>query len=149
MSRLYGRRQVQECEQYLDRQAPRPDIYTLASQSHSVSTEDVRAVPLCESEVRRRDVGVQRYGVGVPTLAPGFHEKSLDTLWKSVSSPDVLTNGSGIATSIHQTSIGTIKLTDPHPRRDLGSMPTGETLNFLKHECQGSRFNPPKPRFYL
>ncbi len=147
MSRLYGRRQVQKCDEYLDRQAPRPDIYTLATQS-SVNTEDVRAVPLCASEVRRRDVGVQRYGVGVPTLAPGFHEKGLDTLWSSVASPDVMTSGSGIATSIHQTSIGAIKLTDPHPRRDLGSVPTQDTLNFLKHEYQGSRFNPPKPRFY-
>ena len=148
MSRLHGGRQLQKCDEYLfGGQAPRPDIHSLPTHD-GVNTEDVRALPLCEPrvEVRRRDVGVQRYGSGVPTLPQGFHE-SLQTLWNSVVSRDLLTDRPG-GTSIHQTSIGPIKLTDPHPRRDLGSMPTGDTFNFLKHEYQGSRFQPPKPRYY-
>ena len=147
MSRVWGRRQLRKSDEQphlCDGHAPRPEIHILPSHE-GVSTEDVPAVRLdCRPEVRRRDVGVQRYGSGVPTLAPGCHEDSKSWFFDKQCRAD----GPGQSVSIHQTAIGPIKLSDPHPRRDLGEMPTVDTIDFLKHECQGSRFNPPKLRFY-
>jgi len=149
MSRLFGRRQLSKSDEPIDSKAPRPELHALPSYE-GVSTEDVPAVRLDKHpEVRRRDVGVQRYGSGVPATAPGHDwnqnyqrwREDMLHMWPSASTP-------GASYTQHDTPIGPIQLAAPHPRRDLGTAPTAATFDFLKHEYQGSRFNPPKPRFY-
>jgi len=102
------------------RTLPREDLSTIPFVGDVVG--ETPAVPWCDREVRRRDVGPQRYGSGTPAF-----------------------NGSGSYTEI-ATSHGNLKLSSDEPH--LGFMPTAATVDFLRSEYLGSRSNPPPARFY-
>ena len=86
-----------------------------------------------EREVRRRDVGSQSYGHGVPTMNSGLTDR-LGFAIKATSYDDF------------STSHGKIRLSSNE--RDFGFMPTAASVLFLKHEYLGSRLPPPPQRYF-
>ena len=113
--------------------SPRPDLETVPF------VGDVGGVPPplwpCDKEVRRRDVGAQRYGSGIPTFNNATKDRNgLVTTQKSPMAS-------------FDTMNGKIALPAP-PAQSHGHMPTADVLLFLKHEYTGSRAIDPPPRYY-
>jgi len=105
-----------------------------------VNTEDLPALPrgTRDLEVRRRDIGRHHYASGTATVPAGSHTP--------VHKPrGYKRNLSGV--EVFSTPIGKIALTNPESR-NLGGAPSVATFDFLKHQYQGSRFNPPHQRFF-
>ena len=86
------------------------------------------------TEVRRRDIGTQAYGSGIPTLNGTLLDK-FGLLAKQKP------NYKQVA-----TSHGDVNLSQNVP--DLGFMPTADSLLFLKHEYLGSRAPVTPQRFF-
>lgn len=140
---IWGSRQLSRSQEvpYLSNgMAPRLDMHTLPVDGR-VNNEELQALPrdTRQLEIRRRDVGPQFYASGASFVPAGSHTPN--------HKPRDFSHR-GMSTAHHfKTPIGTIALTNPEDR-NLGTMPSIETFDFLKHECQGSRFNPRPPRFF-
>ena len=92
--------------------------------------------PLCypTQETRRRDIGQQKYGSGIPT----FNSTLTDRDGLLIKRRSDVTD--------RQTSHGDIRLTSN--QRDLGFMPTADAVLFLRHEYRGSRALSPPRRYF-
>lgn len=115
----------EECPEWVcGIQAPRPD------QSGSIFNGNVSgvtpAVPLCVPELRRRDVGSQKYGSGTPTFNGDRCNR------------DGVVDGRPNSFLTFPTSHGPIAIGEPM-RQDLGWMPTVEGVLFLRDQYPGSR----------
>jgi hypothetical protein len=116
-----------------------PDRARPATESapYERATYTETAVPgLCKGsrEVRRRDVGPQKYGSAVPAtrgtrLKDGLYDRSQRTLRDT-----------------HMTPRGPIAISSS--RHKYGFLPTADAVNILKHEYQDTRLSPPHPRYY-
>ena len=95
------------------------------------------AVTRCDPEVRRRDVGAQRYGSGIPTFAPP------QTILKGWL-PDP--KAKKASTDIVETPHGPIRLTQPPLRKDY--MPGADVIDFLRSEYVGTRHSDPPQRYF-
>lgn len=115
---------------------PRPDMETVefvgsVTASHTAGPPIARA----EHEIRRRDIGPQRYGGETPTQDTaytdrhGLLQKPRNRVHKTVD-----------------TTFGNVTLTAHDP--DLGFLPTANVVDFLRHEYVGSRHNAYPPRYH-
>ena len=110
---------------------PRDDIHTIPF----IGEVSGETPAHCHTqETRRRDVGMQIYGSGVPSFNSSVTDrfgllKSDATTFKTVP-----------------TSHGNIRLSSNN--RDLGFMPTGDAVLFLRHEYLGSRAPVPPQRYF-
>lgn len=86
-------------------------------------------------EVRRRDVGIQRYGSGEPR----FNNTLTDIHGLLQPRPNARSES-------FVTEHGRIHL--PMNEPDLGSMPTADAVLFLRGEYVGSRLPNPPQRYY-
>ena len=86
-------------------------------------------------ETRRRDVGQQKYGRGVPTLNSTLTDRH-----------GLLESKRGTGTTEVATSHGKLRLSSNEP--NLGFMPTASAVLFLREEYQGSRAPVPPQRYY-
>lgn len=148
MSKIAGGRQLTWSQEvpYLTGHLPLvPNAYVQPMPfDRRVNTEDLPALPMGtrDMEVRRRDIGRQHYASGTAAVPAG----SQDISGAPVHKPrGYKRNLSGV--EVFSTPIGKIALTNPESR-DLGSAPSVATFDFLKYQYQGSRFNPPPPRFF-
>ena len=92
------------------------------------------AIDNCATEIRRSDVGVQKYGGSAPAMGSA----SVD-LFGLVSTKKESRTPAG-------TSHGPVIL--QHTKRDLGFLPTADAVLFLRHEYQGSRAPKYPQRYY-
>jgi hypothetical protein len=93
------------------------------------------AVSKAVHEIRRRDVGKQVYGSGIPTLPGAYTDRN-----------GLLKSPNGEKQIQVPTAHGNITLTSNE--QHLGYMPTASAVHFLKHEYLGSRFGAHPPRYY-
>ncbi len=90
------------------------------------------APPKLAAEIRRRDVGEQQYGGGVPK------QTSVINAFGLTKKPS--------AVSYLETSIGAVQLSKR--ARELKFLPTTTAIDFLRHEYLGSRQPVPRQRFF-
>ena len=111
----------------------RPDLETVPFIGNL--SNPTTAATSCAVEVRRRDVGPQKYGSGVPSFNGTLVEK-----------PSGLLNGKIDRKKLAATCYGNLNLTgnDPH----LGWMPTADSILFLRSEYLGSRQSDPPARYF-
>ena len=93
------------------------------------------AVAIRTPELRRRDVGHQRYGQGIPK----FNSSVTDRHGLIHTNPRDFT--------VMNTSHGSVALPS-HNEENLGFLPTADAILFLKHEYLGSRAPVPPQRFF-
>ena len=88
-----------------------------------------------EREVRRRDVGVQKYGASSSRM-PSVNTDKFDVPKKTKA-----------AYKFAPTSNGSIGV--PHSEQQIqGSVPTAEVVLFLRNEYLGTRDSDPPTRYY-
>jgi len=85
-------------------------------------------------ETRRRDVGLQIYGKGTPSM----NSTLTDRVGLLKKQPSVIKEVA--------TSHGNLHLTSN--KRDLGFVPTADAVLFLRHEYLGSRASAPPQRYF-
>ena len=119
---------------WCDRQQPPENLLWGLPFVGTVSGE-TPALPRCEPEVRRRDVGEQSYGSGVPRMTGTLVDRD-----------GLLKRKQGATFTSAATAHGDVLLS--HSRQELGFMPTAAAANFLSTECLGSRRPTPPQRYY-
>jgi hypothetical protein len=92
------------------------------------------AVTVCAPEVRRRDVGMQKYGHGIPKFNG------------SITDRDGLLMKERKQFTQFQTSHGSVAL--PSNTEKLGFLPTADAVLFLRHEYLGSTAPTPPQRYF-
>ena len=92
------------------------------------------AVRRYEREVRRKDVGVQKYASGTPAFNGHITDRN-----------GLLTKKAGVRSEM-VTSHGNVKLTSNEP--DFGFAPTADSILFLRSEYLGSRQSDPPARYF-
>ncbi len=115
------------------RPQPRADLETVPFVGEVAS--GMTPAKRVDNEVRRRDVGKQVYGGGVPKL-PGAHTDRNGLLKAPKSETRVQV----------PTPHGDLTLTSNE--QHLGFMPTADAVHFLKYEYVGSRLGAPPSRYY-
>ena len=110
---------------------PRPDLSTIPFVGTVVG--EPPAAALITAEVRRGDVGVQRYGSGLVKQKASADRNDL----ASTSQPR--------SVEVFSTSIGPIQL--QAPQQELGFMPSALAVDFLRERYLGSR-QPALPQRY-
>ena len=114
------------------RARPRPDLATVPFVGE-VSGETPWTCR--DAEVRRKDVGVQRYGSGTPAMNCALTDRNGLVLKKRA-----------LEVSEVPTSHGNITLRANDP--DLGFLPTADAVLFLRSQYVGSRAPDPRQRFF-
>ena len=116
------------------RPQPRTDLETIPFVG-IVGGEQWRDTRCYAPEVRRRDVGKQRYGAGIPTQNSTIVDRH-----------GLLVQKSRAETTHAHTSEGLVSLCSCDEK--LGCMPTADAINFLRSEYQGSRAPKPPTRYF-
>lgn len=92
------------------------------------------AAAMCAPETRRKDVGVQRYGHGIPK----FNSSIADRDGLLMKEPRQFTQ--------FETSHGPVAI--PFNTEKLGFLPTADAILFLRHEYLGSTAPTPPKRYF-
>ena len=88
-----------------------------------------------DNEVRRRDIGQQSYGGGVPKQGTAHTDRhGLVKPRKGEQHTEVATSHGNLVLTSHE--------------QDFGFMPTAQAVFFLRDECLGSRFDAYPARYY-
>lgn len=117
------------------RPLPRPDLDTVpfvGSIAGETSGTDVKQ----RVEVRRRDIGQQQYGSGVPKQNCAYTDRN-----------GLVDMKRRVQFETFDTSNGPLML-GSSARTDLGFMPTAAAVNFLRSEYVGSRLPDAPTRYY-
>ena len=97
--------------------------------------EEVPAVPYAVPEVRRRDIGRQKYASGTPSMNPPAIDRN------GLFDPRRRGHFESFETQTGAINLATVK-------RDLGFLPTADTVLFLRNEYNGSRASVTPQRFF-